>query len=316
MVTDNINHSAACLQMNTGEGAFFPTEHGSLGYLRDGYRKPETFRDFIVLSPAQPVQGAPLWSFQLPACGVSGDIGLGLEERYFPTLTNPRWPLDRQRVHLDVLKQLNGLHLAERQEDSRLSARIESFELAFRMQTEAPGVFDFGKETNATRRLYGIDNETTEIFGKQCLMARRLVERGVRFVQLYHTENVEARWRPALGSTHGIKLLCFRKTPKQQILPIAGLLKDLKSRGLLDETLVIWGGRIRPYSDRRKQQWAERHNPYGFTMWLAGGGVRGGLVYGVHGRIWLVCGGETNACPRPSRYDSSCVRLRSQKAYL
>ena len=276
MVTDNINHSAACLQMNTGEGAFSRPSMGAWVIYGMGTEN-QNLPGFIVLSPAQPVQGAPLWSSSFLPAVYQGTLVSDLKNA-IPNLTNPRWPLDRQRVHLDVLKQLNGLHLAERQEDSRLSARIESFELAFRMQTEAPGVFDFGKETNATRRLYGIDNETTEIFGKQCLMARRLVERGVRFVQLYHTETSKRAGGQLWDQHTGLTTL-LPENAEATDLPIAGLLKDLKSRGLLDETLVIWGGEFGRTPTAENNNGRE-HNPYGFTMWLAGGGVRGGLVYG------------------------------------
>ena len=181
---------------------------------------------------------------------------------------------DRQRRELDALRRLNELHLEDRPEDSRLAARIESFELAFRMQSQAPDAFDLSRETEATQRLYGIGQEATDVFGRQCLLARRLVERGVRFVQLYHTTGGFQPWdqHSDLKGGHARNALATDR-------PIAGLLQDLRARGLLDETLVIWGGEFgrTPAAEGTN---GRDHHPYGFTMWLAGGGVRGGLAYG------------------------------------
>src|SRR5262249_6145341 len=140
-----------------------------------------------------------------------------------------------------ALRKLNELHRAARQADSPLDARIASFELAFRMQQEAPEAFDVGRETDATRKLYGLDDKVTEIFGKQCLMARRLVERGVRFVQVYHTQT-SARSSCQLWDQHGALRKELPANCAATDRPVAGLLKDLKARGLLDETLVVWGG--------------------------------------------------------------------------
>jgi uncharacterized protein (DUF1501 family) len=153
--------------------------------------------------------------------------------------------------------------------DSALEARINSFELAFRMQTEAPEVQDLSGETAATRALYGLDEKATASFGQQCLLARRFVERGVRFVQC----NLGG-WDHHYNIRSGM-----RSNARQMDKPIAGLIQDLKSRGLLEETLVIWGGEFgrTPVSEGAN---GRDHNPYGYTMWLAGGGVRGGLTYG------------------------------------
>jgi arylsulfatase A-like enzyme len=181
----------------------------------------------------------------------------------------------RQRRWLDYLQKLNEDHLARNPHDSELSARIASYELAYRMQTEALEAVDLDKESPATRKLYGIDNNVSEYFGKQALMARRLVERGVRFVQLFSgggnfQESWDAHWD--IKENHGLH--CAETDQ-----PIAGLLTDLQSRGLLDSTLVIWHGEFGrlPISQRMD---GRDHNPYGFSIWMAGGGIKGGTIIG------------------------------------
>jgi hypothetical protein len=180
----------------------------------------------------------------------------------------------QQRTELDALKQLNHLHAEQRREDTRLAARIESFELAYRMQVRAPEAFDIDRETEKTRSLYGIGETTTDIFGRQCLLARRLVERGVRFVHLYHTTGGFQPWDQHSDLKGG-----HSKNAAATDRPIAGLLKDLKARGLLEDTVILWGGEFgrTPASEGAT---GRDHHPYGFTMWLAGGGVRGGMTYG------------------------------------
>ena len=276
MVADNINHGAAVLQMNTGEGRQRRPSMGSWVTYGLGTEN-QNLPGFIILSPIPPVGGTPSWSSSFLPAVHQGTVVSDMKNPIH-NLKNPDKPLDRQRVHLDALKQLNEIHLAERQNDSQLSARIESFELAFRMQSEAPEAFDISGETTATQRLYGIDHETTEMFGKQCLMARRLVERGVRFVQLYHTDPSSQQPAQVWDQHTGLNTQ-LPANAKGTDLPIAGLLKDLKSRGLLDETLVIWGGEFGRTPTAENNNGRE-HNPYGFSMWLAGGGVRGGMVYG------------------------------------
>ena len=199
-------------------------------------------------------------------------------------MSNPAEPLrnlrstqvsrERQRRELDALARLNRLHEGQRTEDDRLNARIGAFELAFRMQTEAPEAFDLNGETAATNRQYGLDRPETEQFGRQCLLARRLVERGVRFVQLYHTTGGFQPWDQHSGLKAGHEKNAFATDQ-----PIAGLMLDLKARGLLDDTLVVWGGEFgrTPTAEGKD---GRDHHPFGFTMWLAGGGVRGGIAYG------------------------------------
>ena len=177
------------------------------------------------------------------------------------------------RALLDFAQLLNHEHAATRAEDSRLSARIAAYELAFRMQTSAPEAIDIARESAATHRLYGLDRNETHSFGSQCLIARRLIERGVRFVQLYHGGG-NTGW-----DTHGNNDGQHRINALQTDRPIAGLLADLKARGLLDSTLILWGGEFgrTPTSEGAD---GRDHSPYGFSIWMAGGGIRGGTVYG------------------------------------
>jgi hypothetical protein len=276
LVADNINHNGACLQMNTGEQAFSRPSMGS--WLLYGLgSENQSLPGFIVISPSQPAQGAPLWSSSFLPAAYQGTLVSDLKNP-IANLKNPRTGLPRQKDQLDTLKKLNELHRLRRQDDSRLSARIASFELAFRMQQQAPEAFDIGRETPATRRLYGLHDRTTEIFGKQCLMARRLVERGVRFVQVYHTQT-SRRSSCQLWDQHGglRKELAANCAATDQ--PIAGLLTDLKARGLLEDTLVIWGGEFGRTPTAEGTDGRE-HHPFGFTMWLAGGGIKGGMVHG------------------------------------
>jgi Protein of unknown function (DUF1501) len=276
MVADNINHNGACLQMNTGEQAFARPSLGS--WLLYGLgSENQDLPGFVVISPAQPAQGAPLWSSSFLPAALQGTLVQDLK-RPIANLGNDRFTQAEQRGELDFLAAFNRLHAEQREEDSRLTARIESFELAFRMQTEAPEAFGVDRESAAMQALYGLGNPATEIFGRQCLMARRLVERGVRIVQVYHTQTSK-RSSCQLWDQHG----SLREELPANCLatdrPIAGLLKDLKSRGLLDETLVIWGGEFGRTPTAEGTNGRE-HHPFGFTMWLAGGGVRGGLMHG------------------------------------
>ncbi|HEV3021581.1 MAG TPA: DUF1501 domain-containing protein, partial [Pirellulales bacterium] len=185
----------------------------------------------------------------------------------------------RQRGKLDFIQRLNREHLEARQEDARLEARIASYELAFRMQAAAPEAINLASETAATRDMYGLDDKHTARNGRNCLLARRLVERGVRCVQLYMGSG--SKW-DAHSDVEGNHSLHCRESDR----PIAGLLADLKQRGLLDSTLVIWGGEFgrTPMSESGN---GRDHNPYGFTMWMAGGGVRGGVTYGATDEIGL-----------------------------
>jgi Protein of unknown function (DUF1501) len=276
MVADNINHNGACLQMNTGEQAFSRPSLGS--WLLYGLgSENQDLPGFVVISPAQPAQGAPLWSSSFLPASYQGTLVSDLNNP-IANLKNPRLSPAQQREQLDVLKQLNNIHQQQREEDSRLSARIESFELAFRMQARAPEAFDVAGESAETKKLYGLDEPMTETFGKQCLMARRLAERGVRMVQVYHTQTVK-RSSCQLWDQHGSLKVELPNNCAAVDKPIAGLLKDLKARGLLDDTLVVWGGEFGRTPTAEGTDGRE-HHPFGFTMWLAGGGIKGGMAYG------------------------------------
>jgi len=276
MVADNINHNGACLQMNTGEQAFSRPSLGS--WLLYGLgSENQNLPGFIVISPAQPAQGAPLWNSSFLPAAYQGTLVSDLKNP-IDNLKNSFFSSKQQRHQLDILKQLNGLHEKQREEDSRLSARIESFELAFRMQAKAPEAFDIANESPETKKLYGLDDKTTETFGKQCLMARRLAERGVRMVQVYHTETSQ-RKDCHLWDQHSDLKKDLPNNCASVDKPIAGLIKDLKARGLLDDTLVIWGGEFGRTPTAEGTNGRE-HHPFGFTMWMAGGGVKSGLAYG------------------------------------
>ena len=212
-----------------------------------------------------------------------------------PPILNVERPADitqgQQRRLLDLLRQSNEEHYAARADDSDLAARIASYELAFQMQTSVPELADLSAETEATRRLYGLDNGETRDFGEQCLRARRMVERGVRFVQIYsggRKGGAGVGWdgHNEIDRNH-------EQMARSVDLPIAGLLTDLKQRGMLDRTLVIWGGDFgrTPFTDGAEGGGSNRngrdHNPYGFTVWMAGGGVRGGQVVGSTDAIGL-----------------------------
>jgi hypothetical protein len=193
---------------------------------------------------------------------------------------------EEQRDLLDTLKSLNQNHLDTRNKDSELAARMESYELAFRMQMAAPEATDLSSESEATKKLYGLDDPIAADFSGRCLLARRLVERGVRFVQVWNGDGMNATdWDGHIQCDKN-HLARAAQTDKG----VAGLLTDLKARGLLDSTLVIWGGEFgrSPVSDGGSGGADGRdHNPYGFTVWMAGGGVKGGRVVGATDELGL-----------------------------
>ena len=193
----------------------------------------------------------------------------------------PREPsAELQQGKLGLLRKLNQGVLDRFGAMSELEAAISNYELAFRMQAEVPDLLDLAAESEATKKLYGLDETDTEEFGRQCLLARRMVERGVRFIELLTPfRKGQDRWDQHEGLDHG-----HRVNAKATDKPIAGLLKDLKARGLLDETLVVWGGEFGRTPTAQLQsdpsQTGRDHNPFGFTMWMAGGGTKAGTVYG------------------------------------
>jgi Protein of unknown function (DUF1501) len=271
MVADNINHTGAALQMCTGEQAFSRPSMGS--WLTYGLgTENQNLPGFVVVSPAAVFQGAQLWASSFLPSAYQGTLVRDLSHP-IANLADPAGNPERQRRKLDALGRLNTIHKGDRVIDSQLDARIASFELAFRMQKEAPEAFDIQRESRLTHKLYGINNPATDLFGRQCLLARRLVERGVRFVQLFDAPANNA-WDHHSALRENLPKRCQAVDQ-----PITALLTDLKSRGLLEDTLILWGGEFGRTPTAEGNNGRE-HHPFGFTMWMAGGGVRGGMVHG------------------------------------
>jgi hypothetical protein len=276
---DGLNHVGSVCQMNTGSiiagrpsmGAWINYGLGSAN---------NNLPSFVVLTDAAEVNGGVTnWSAGFLPAAYQG-THFRREGTPIFHLTPPETVGDRQqRSKIDLLGQLNHRFDQSLGDDSELAARISSYELAYRMQTAAPDAVDLSGESEATKQLYGIGDRHTTIMGSNCLLARRLVERGVRFVQVYSGSG--SGWDAHTDVEDNHSKMC-RATDQ----PIAGLLTDLKSRGLLDETLVIWGGEFgrTPFNESGK---GRDHNPWGFTMWMAGGGVRGGSVVGSTDEIGL-----------------------------
>ena len=268
MHTNVPNHEPSLLMMTCGDQQPVRPSMGS--WLLYGLgSENQNLPGFVVMCPGKPVVGPQLWSNSfLPGIYQGTHINNGKfdPKSVIPHLSNTHLTTAAQREQMDLLKTINEAHLAKRPGDAALEARIQSMEMAFRMQFEAADVFDLTKETQVTRDLYGKGQ-----FGESCLVARRLVERGVRMVQIY--TGAGQPW-----DDHG-DIKDHAAKAKQVDQPIAGLLKDLKQRGLLDDTLVLWGGEFgrTPTSEGAK---GRDHNSHGFTVWLAGGGVKGGMAYG------------------------------------
>ena len=271
MVADNINHTGAAAQMCTGEQAFSRPAMGS--WLTYGLgTENQNLPGFVVVSPAPVFQGAQLWASSFLPSAYQGTLVRNLKDP-IANLGDPARDFTSQRAKLDALRQLNEMHKKERVIDSPLDARIAAFELAFRMQREAPEAFDLARESKTTQELYGIDQPVSNLFGRQCLLARRLLERGVRFVQLFDAPENNV-W-----DHHGNLRERLPKNCAAVDQPIAALLTDLKSRGLLDDTLVLWGGEFGRTPTAEGNNGRE-HHPFGFTMWMAGGGILAGHVHG------------------------------------
>jgi hypothetical protein len=268
MYTDNPNHEPSLLMMNSGNMQPIRPSLGS--WLTFGLgTENQNLPGFVVLCPGKPVVGPQLWSNSfLPGIYQGTQINNQTinPDRIIRDVSNRHLSTPEQRGQLDLLQSLNREHLAARGQDDALEARIDSLEMAFRMQFEAREAFDLGRESNVTRDLYG-----TGEFANACLIARRLVERGVRVVQVYYGN--DQPWDDHADITK------HRDHAQKSDRPIAALLKDLKARGLLEDTLIIWGGEFgrTPYSEGAK---GRDHHSLGFSMWLAGGGVKGGLVHG------------------------------------
>jgi len=267
--TDNPNHGPALLLMNNG--TILPTRPSMGAWMSYGLgTENDSLPPYVVLCPGRPVRFSILWtSGFLPGehQGTYINHSDPKPEKLIPYLKNASHSVDEQRRQLELLRELNGLHREQRGSDARLEARIRSMETAFRMQFSATEAFDLERETKATREAYGSGH-----FANACLLARRLAERGVLFTQIYYGNGQP--W-----DTHSKHDESTRKLCRDIDRPIAALLSDLKQRGLLEDTLVIWGGEFgrTPTSENGN---GRDHNHYGFTMWLAGGGVKGGMTYG------------------------------------
>ena len=272
MHVEQVDHGGAILQLNTGSAVFPRPSVGSWVCYGLGTEN-ENLPGFVAMSPPT-IHGAKqnFGSAFLPATYQGtpiGDANIRMASATVRDLNPAARTRDLQRLQLDFVQEFNRRQRDRSPGDLRLDARIESFELAFRMQMEAPEVLDFDGESPRTLDLYGVGSEPTDNFGRQCLLARRLVERGVRFVQCSHTY----KW-----DQHGALKTGHEANAREVDQPIGALLRDLKNRGMLDETLVVFGtefGRT-PVS----QGDGRDHNPYGFSLWLAGGGVKGGFAYG------------------------------------
>ena len=269
-------HGPALFQMNTGS---ILAGHPSVGsWVSYGLGTAnENLPGFIVFTDHRggPINGPPNWGNGYMPAAYQGtqfrDTGDPIVDLKPPEDRTP----DEQRKWLRLLHDLNERHASANPDDTELAARIHTYELAFRMQSHAPDAIDISTESDATRTLYGVGETPTDYFGRQLLMARRLVERGVRFVQIFSGGgNFEPSWDAHWDLKGNHELHCA-ETDR----PIAGLIKDLKSRGLFESTLILWHGEFGrlPISERMD---GRDHNASGFSVWLAGGGVKGGTIVG------------------------------------
>jgi hypothetical protein len=277
---DSVTHPESVYLMNTGSILMGRPCLGSwvaYGLGTENQNMPA----FVVLpDPGGWVKGgAPAWGNGFLPAAFQGTVVRGGTSPILNLHSPQGISAEQQRRTLEFVQMHNQEHLHAREADSELAARIAAYELAFRMQAHAPEVVDISRETEATKHLYGLDQPATAEFGLRCLLARRLVERGVRFVQLYCGDT--NGWDAHSNIEDNHSKLCLRSDQ-----PIAGLLTDLKARGLLDSTLVVWGGEFgrTPMSEGAT---GRDHNPHGFCMWLAGGGVKGGQVVGATDTIGL-----------------------------
>ncbi len=280
MYTDTPNHEPGLLLMHSGNQQ--PTRPCFGSWVSYGLgTENENLPAFVALCPGLPVVGPQLWSSAfLPGEHQATSVDTNdLEiDKLIANIRHPRLEREAQRKQLDLLQKLNRLHASRRENDDPLEAQIRAMELAFAMQQEASEAFDVRREPESTRELYG-----STVYGQSCLLARRLVERGVRFVQVYYIDKRDKQpWDSHANNNKRHRELCADSDRAT-----AALLADLKQRGLLEETLVVWGGEFgrTPYAqnekDEKDQSRAGRdHHHTGFSMFLAGGGVRGGLMYG------------------------------------
>ncbi|MBI3472206.1 MAG: DUF1501 domain-containing protein [Candidatus Solibacter usitatus] len=281
--TDTAAHASGCLQMNTGNVSIGKPSLGS--WLSYGLGTPnESLPSFVVMTDPRggPISGPSNWTAGYMPAAYQGTLfrstGAPLLDLATPAGVSER----TQRGGLDLLAELNRRHLAAHPQESELAARVYSYELAYRMQTSAAEAVDLDQETAATREMYGLDHKLTADFGRKCLITRRLLEKGVRFVQLYSGGgHIEDTWD---GHTDCISN--HRLHAGETDRPIAALMADLKRTGLWDETLLLWGGEFgRTPTSEGVGKPGRDHNWYGFSMWLAGAGVKGGQAIGATDEI-------------------------------
>ncbi len=283
---DSNNHAPALFEMNTGS---ILQGHPSVGsWVTYGLgTENQDLPGFVVMTDHRggPIGGAPNWSSGFMPATYQGTLFRASGTPILDLSPGEGISAAEQRSSLDLLAKMNEEHLHNNPGDSELEARIGAYELAYRMQAHAPEVVDISKETAETKALYGLDNARTEKFGRKCLMARRLVERGVRFIQIYsgggHGDDTWDAHGDIVGN-HG-------KHAGDTDKPIAGLLKDLKRRGLLDSTLVVWGGEFGRMPITQGGSGRD-HNPGVQTVWMAGGGVKGGTVVGASDEVGYKAG--------------------------
>jgi hypothetical protein len=274
MQTDLPAHSQAYVKMHTGTSQFVRPSLGSWVYYGLGTVN-DNLPGFITITPPSGYGGAQNYgSAFLPAIYQATCIGVDKRPIVSAEVPNlkPRQPLAAQRQELDLVQAFNHSKLAREPHNPQVEGVIESYELAFKMQSEMPAVMDLSKESDATKQLYGIDNPVTDDCGRKCLLARRLVEAGVRFVEVTHGD-----WDHHSGLREKLPACCASVDK-----PISGLLTDLKARGLLKDTLVIWSGEFgrTPHSEGVD---GRDHNTGAFTLWMAGGGTKAGYTHGNSG---------------------------------
>ena len=272
----NSAHGGAVLKLHTGSDAFARPSMGSWVVYGLGSEN-QNLPGFITICPTLAHGGSKNWgSAFLPApCQGTpiGNASIPVDQAKVSYIQNPRWSRDQQRQQLDLLAAINRRHLEATGPEAGLDGRIQSFELAFRMQHELPSIENLADESPATLEMYGLNDPMTASFGRQCLLARRFAERGVRFVQVTHSDS-KVQWDQHADLKEG-----HEKNAKETDRPIAALLKDLKQRGLLDDTLVVWSGEFGRTPTAQGTNGRD-HNPEGFTTWLAGAGVKGGIRFG------------------------------------
>lgn len=266
MHADSPAHPQATIQMHTGSFTFVRPSMGAWVVYGLGTENQD-LPGFITVNPA-PLGGAQNYGSAFLPASFQG-TPYTTRNGNLPNISNPEMTAEAQRKQIDLIQSLNKDYLAKAKQDAQVEGVIESFELAFRMQSAVPGVLDLKGESEATRKLYGVDDRETRAFGTQCLLARRLAEAGVRFIEISH-----GNW----DHHNNLKQRMTQMTTEID-KPIAALIEDLKQRGMLKDTLLVWGGEFGRTTNGQNGD-GRNHNNRGFSYWMAGGGVKGGMRYG------------------------------------